>query len=428
MEKLHFLPKKTLTSLLALAIFCIFIALTTYYINTYHNASLSGDSRFYYTTAKNLARGAGYTHDGKVPSYSYGMGYPLFLSAVFSICGDSINSVIAGDLILHLLIMALMYKLTSFYVENVTMRFIPLLFYVMNYKIVSLVTGIMPGLLSIFLLLAAFAFIKLFFVKKRSVFFILFSLSLSCLALVKPEFQYLIAVFAVYFVFFPVKRKIMRWSHVMLFLVLATAIIAPVMIRNYNITGFYRLNFHSGDVMCITTSRGGFSLNTLHEDDEDLYKQIKGKNLAEQDDILRKKALDNIIHNGIAGIPLYVRSLSVSLFAFPEHSPDNSFSALGLKRKIYMALNIIALLLSFAATILILKSGLKDDGYLQMLLLSLMFLMSLGLLAGSVPRHGYRTLILLYLLSPLGVEYIRRKKWLSRKVINQKRLHRRDST
>lgn len=377
----------------------------------------SGDQLFYYSSAKSLISGQGFTYDG-APVVTFPIGYPLLVAAVLFVTGGQVFAVTFVQIIISFLTMLLMIKVAGIYIKNNFLKYVPALLYVLNYKIMSYNSFIMSEALSVFLVVALVYLLGNYLKHGSLKFVVLLSLTLGWLTIIKPAFQYIIVLLLLLLLVMVIrKRKVKYLFALLVSLLIFTAILYPVFKRGHDLHGGYKIVFQGGGVLYGGTFVQEHGLRAVRIDDfilteldeqhnfipDDLYQKIRYKKLNEKDNILMQEAIKNIIKNGIDGVPLYVKNFRRIMTAHPY---ERSFAQLPFQIRLYFFYGALCLLLFIISLISLFARKMYKDVFISSLIILTLYNMIFHFLIGYDPRYGFPTYSLVYIVIPLGLYYL----------------------
>ncbi|MFZ4590153.1 MAG: glycosyltransferase family 39 protein [Ignavibacteria bacterium] len=379
---------------------------------------IDGDAHFYYFSAISMIKGQGFYYLGN-PVATFPIGYPLFISTVIFIFGESAFYVSVMQIIIGYVVIVLLTKIIMAYTKNVYVIILPSLFYVLNYKMMSFNSMTMSESFAVFLLVLIIYLLLKYLNNFNSLVFYLLSALFGLLIITKPTYLYLILPFEAFILFHSIKQKKRKYfidipvSVILLFLV-----IYPVMKRGHDLFGGYKIVYQGGGVLFCATNLETDGMKAVRIDDfvvterdedhsfltEEVFQRIKGKRINEKDDILKEEAFNNIKRNGISAVPLYLKNFSRIMFGHPY---ERSF----LKRQpvlIYYYFYGVLCVISFLVSLFYLfkTKGYKDT-FILMLVLFALFNLMFHFLVGFDPRYGFTSYIIIYTIIPIGLSRVR---------------------
>jgi 4-amino-4-deoxy-L-arabinose transferase-like glycosyltransferase len=402
----------------------LYTALNVYYLLTLGiHKPVDGDSHFYYLSAISMANGQGFYYLGN-PVATFPIGYPLFLSAIIYLFGESILYVSIIQILIGYIVILLLTIIIRHYTQNVYIIMLPSLLYVLNYKMMSFNSLTMSESFAVFVLVFVIYLLLKYLRESNSLVFAILSLLLGLLIITKPTYLYLILPFELFIMFHLIKQK--RRKHLIdipVSLVLLFLIIYPVMKRGHDLFGGYKIVYQGGGVLFCATNLETDGLSAVRIDDfvvterdndhsfltEEVFQRIKGKKINEKDDIYKEEAIKNIIRNGFSAVPLYLKNFSRILFDYPY---ERGF----FKRQpvlIYYYFFGVFCVLSFVVSLyFFFKRKCYKDTFILMLVLFAVFNLMFHFLVGFDPRYGFTTYIIIYTVIPIGISNIKREKTL----------------
>lgn len=379
---------------------------------------VDGDAHFYFYSAVSIINGEGFTYQGN-PVATFPIGYPLFLSAIFYLFGNSAVYVSIIQIIEGYIIILLLTKIILAYTKNIWIIILPSLFYVLNYKMMSFNSMTMSESFAVFLLVLIIYLLLRYLNNFNSLVFYILSALFGLLIITKPTYLYLIIPFEAFILFHSIKHRKRRYlidvpvSVILLFLV-----IYPVMKRGHDLFGGYKIVYQGGGVLFCATNLETDGMKAVRIDDfvvterdedhsfltEEVFQRIKGKRINEKDDILKEEAFNNIKRNGLSAVPLYLKNFSRIMFGYPY---ERSF----LKRQpvlIYYYFYGVFCVISFLVSLFYLfkTKGYKDT-FILMLVLFALFNLMFHFLVGFDPRYGFTSYIIIYTIIPIGLSSIK---------------------
>ncbi|MEI8349362.1 MAG: glycosyltransferase family 39 protein [Candidatus Omnitrophota bacterium] len=354
---------------------------------------LPGDQLVYRVTGGNLARGLGYTFDGKTPHGIYQIGYPIFLGALFKIFGHKIVPVVITQYVLGIANFFLFLQIVRLIVASEPVRYISIFLYFTNHIIVYFPSLILSETLGIFLFFLFLLFSLRYFIsyKKRHIF--IASIFFGCLILVRNKFQLLPLFFLLASL---ITHRKYFFKEAVLFFLVSVIIISPVLIRNKNAFGQYKLSFHGGNFFYL-----GMKCSTK----EKLHKTNKEAipTLAQEDSEYFKLFFEDIYRHPLRATKNYIGNF-VRL-NFPLRALDSK-KHISFLRRLVTVKNIF-LFLGIGWCLVVKKRFLFLGKRIDFVFLSLLFLYdnfvsSFGL-TGDM-RLGLYSHILLYFIFVLSIE------------------------
>jgi 4-amino-4-deoxy-L-arabinose transferase-like glycosyltransferase len=379
---------------------------------------VDGDAHFYFYSSVSIINGEGFTYQGN-PVATFPIGYPLFLSAIFYLFGNSAVYVSIIQIIEGYIIILLLTKIILAYTKNIWIIILPSLFYVLNYKMMSFNSITMSESFAVFLLVLIIYLLLRYLNNFNSLVLYILSVLFGLLIITKPTYLYLIIPFEAFILFHSIKHRKLRYlidvpvSVILLFLV-----IYPVMKRGHDLFGGYKIVYQGGGVLFCATNLETDGMKAVRIDDfvvterdedhsfltEEVFQRIKGKRINEKDDILKEEAFNNIKRNGLSAVPLYLKNFSRIMFGYPY---ERSF----LKRQpvlIYYYFYGVFCVISFLVSLFYLfkTKGYKDT-FILMLVLFALFNLMFHFLVGFDPRYGFTSYIIIYTIIPIGLSRIK---------------------
>ncbi|MCX6158776.1 MAG: glycosyltransferase family 39 protein [Ignavibacteriae bacterium] len=406
-------------SVLIILVVALYTILNVLYFLTLgiHNP-VDGDAHFYFYSAVSMVNGQGFTYQGN-PVATFPIGYPLFLSAIFYLFGNSAAYVSIIQIIEGYIIILLLTKIIMTYTKNIWVIILPSLFYVLNYKMMSFNSMTMSESFAVFLQVLIIYLLLKYLGNFNSLAFYLLSALFGLLIITKPTYLYLVFPFEAFILFHSLKLKKRKYlidipvSIILLFLV-----IYPVMKRGHDLFGGYKIVYQGGGVLFCATNLETDGMKAVRIDDfvvterdedhsfltEEVFQRIKGKRINEKDDILKEEAFNNIKRNGFSAVPLYLKNFSRIMFGYPY---ERGF----LKRQpvlIYYYFYGVFCLISFLVSLFYLfkTKGYKDT-FILMLVLFALFNLMFHFLVGFDPRYGFTSYIIIYTIIPIGFSRIK---------------------
>jgi len=377
-----------------------------------HNP-VEGDAHFYFQSAISIVNGNGFYYLGN-PVATFPIGYPLFLSVIIFLFGESAVYVSIVQIIAGLVIIFLLTKIIKNYTDKVYIIMLPSLLYVLNYKMMSFNSLTMSESFAVFLLVLVIYFFQMYLKNSNTITVAILSVVFGLLIITKPTYLYLVIPFEVFILFHLIKQKNRRFLiDIPLSLLLLFLIIYPVMKRGHDLFGGYKIVFQGGGVLFCATNLETDGMLAVRIDDfvvterdnehsfltEEVFQRIKYKRINEKDDIYKEEAIKNIKRNGFSAVPLYLKNFSRIMFGHPYGRPFLSRQPVLIYYYFLGVFCVIAFLISLFY--IIKRKGYKDF-FILMLVLFALFNLTFHFLVGFDPRYGFTTYILIYLIIPLG--------------------------
>jgi 4-amino-4-deoxy-L-arabinose transferase-like glycosyltransferase len=379
---------------------------------------IDGDAHFYYFSAISMIKGQGFYYLGN-PVATFPIGYPLFISAIIFLFGESAFYVSIMQILAGYVIILLLTKIIRFYTKNVYIIILPSLFYVLNYKMMSFNSLTMSESFAVFLLVLIIYLLLKYLNNNNNIVFCLLSAVFGLLIITKPTYLYLIIPFEAFILFHSIKQKNRKYFiNIPVSIILLFLIIYPVMKRGHDLFGGYKIVYQGGGVLFCATNLETDGMKAVRIDDfvvterdedhsfltEEVFQRIKGKRINEKDDILKEEAFKNIKRNGFSAVPLYLKNFSRIMFDYPY---ERGF----LKRQpvlIYYYFYGVFCVISFLVSLFYLfkTKGYKDT-FILMLVLFAFFNLMFHFLVGFDPRYGFTTYIIIYTIIPIGFSRIK---------------------
>ncbi|MGE5340632.1 MAG: hypothetical protein ACM3SY_04040 [Candidatus Omnitrophota bacterium] len=371
-------------------------------------SSLPGDQGFYDKVGDTIAKGKGYTINGK-PICTYQMGYPLFVGFLYKILGHNFKIVIILQLIMiwigFIIFSRLSLKL------NKKLFFVPLLFFMGNYLILFYTCMLLTECLALILVIISFFLLYQIIQSPRVWMIILLGLLVGYLALVRPQFEafpFLMLIVAALSLF---KRKFKLFKHIIIFFLASIIVFGPVLLRNHKEFGFYRLSLSGGIAFLIGTNPAHdgeyteFPVIVKDLNLKDYEKMDLGDTSADKvkqiDDYLFNKGLENFKKKPLTVLSIMCKNVTRLIFGFPHKTREQS-----LPRTLLMVLNILAFISMLIGLYLFISKRLDCDSKTRTFLIfcySFIFCyIALSCFFWSDLRYGIYPVIMIYLVSPVA--------------------------
>lgn len=207
------------------------LALRIYYINAYDFSQLEGDAKFYDSMAKQWLETGVYGYNSTTPNAFVPPGFPLILSLVYSLFGESYFNFLVFQSFLSVGAVLLSYLISRMFLEKIFSLLVALLctiypsFIYANGLVLTEVLFMFTFLLFIYVFLLGFNNNNRFQI-------ILSGAILGCCVLIRATPAYLIVLlFAYYFIINTNKKIVIR--NIVYFIFPFAIVMSPWWIRNY---------------------------------------------------------------------------------------------------------------------------------------------------------------------------------------------------